>query len=78
MDIYANPELKKMEKELVEYIDANLIAESIIETLTEEGVSCSVADAVGIWCDFCLCELADAVRTRVEAFRDKQAQKLDH
>ena len=59
--------MSKIRSELAGWIDADVIAENILEELEEQGVQSTLDNAKTIWLDVLENELCEAIRSSVKA-----------
>jgi len=60
-----------IQEQLADWIDANVIAENILEALEEEAVEPTVENAQKVWLDFLYTELGDGLDNSVRALIGK-------
>lgn len=60
-----------IQKQLADWIDANVIAENILEALEEEEVEPTFENGQKVWLDFLLTELSDGLESSVNALKGK-------
>ena len=59
--------MSKIKQELADWIEADVIAEHILEELQEQGVQPTLENAKTIWLDVLENELCEAIRSSVRA-----------
>ncbi len=59
--------MSKLKQELADWIEADVIAERILDELEEQGVSPTIENAKTIWLDVLENELCEALQSSVKA-----------